>query len=75
MAEVDASLLLEPFRRREDRLSRLEDAQTSILRRLNSTSSLPAAVHANGAAQHVTLTEINLRLDRIERRLDLREEA
>ncbi len=75
MAEVDASLLLEPFRRSEDRLSQLEDAQTSILRRLNSMSSLPAAVHANVAELDVTLTDINLRLDRIERRLDLREEA
>lgn len=75
MAEIDTTPLLEHLKRIRLRLSRLENGQTTIVQRLNSMSSHLAAFHANDAAQGVTLTEITLRLDRIERRLDLREEA
>ena len=74
MAEIDTSLL-EHLKRIQDRLGRLEEGQTTIIHRLNSMPSHLAAFHANDAAQDTVIAEINLRLDRIERRLDLREEA
>ena len=75
MADPDFSLIIEHLKRIQDRLSRLEDGQSTILHRLNSMSTHLAAFHTNDAAQDAAIVEINVRLDRIERRLDLREEV
>ena len=75
MGNIDVGPLLEHLTLVHDSLGRLGDGQTTILHRLDSMSSHPAAVHVNHVAQDTTIAEINLRLDRIERRLDLREEA
>ena len=75
MADADFSLMLEHFKRIHEELAALKAGQTTIIQRLNSMSSHLAAFHVNDAAQDSNIAEITLRLDRIERRLDLREEA
>ena len=75
MAEADFSLMLEHFRRIPEELAHLRSGQATILQRLSATEAHLAAFHATEVAQNAAIAEINLRLVRIERRLDLREEV
>ena len=75
MVEIDTTPRPEHLKRIRDRSCRLEDGQATTVQRLIPMSSERAAFHADDAVRDATIAGINLRLDRIERRLDLRDEA
>ena len=75
MTEPDFSLMLEHFKRIHDDLAILKTGQISLMQRMSAIETHMAAFHTTEVSQYADLGEIRLRLDRIERRLGLREEA
>ncbi len=74
MAEVTNELILEHLKRVQDRLSRLETGQTAIFEELRSHKSLIAGALTSQVAHESTTAGLTMRLDRIEARLDIREQ-
>ena len=73
MAGVTNELLLEHMKRIPGRLSRLESGQTDIMTELRSHKALLGALVSQEAVQDGRIADLAARLDRVERRLDLRE--
>ena len=74
MAEVTNELIYETLKRMQDRLSRLENGQTDIMTELRSHKAMLGALVTSEAAQDGRIAEVSVRLDRIEARLELREQ-
>ena len=74
MSEVTNELILEHLKRIQDRLMRLEDGQDVMKGDLRSIKSHMAAFMASEAAQDMALAQLDKRLDRIEARLDPRDQ-
>ena len=74
MAEVTNELIYETLKRMRDRLSRLEGGQTDIMTELRSHKAMLGALVTSEAAQDGRIAEVSVRLDRIEARLELREQ-
>jgi hypothetical protein len=75
MADIDNSLLLEHLKQIQERLTRLENGQGVILAEIRAMKGHQASFMASEVAQDATTADLALRVERIERRLDLREEA
>ncbi len=73
MAEP-TELILERLNRIETMLSRLDAGQTAILEELRAHKSLIAGALHSQTVQETTLAELATRLDRVEKRLDLRDQ-
>ncbi|MGR3435471.1 MAG: hypothetical protein ACU0CO_11385 [Shimia sp.] len=74
MAEnVTNELLLEHMKRIQERLSRVEHGMDDLMTELRSHKAILGALVSSEAAQDGRIADISHRLDRIEKRLDLRE--
>lgn len=74
MAEnVTNDLLLEHMKRMQDRLARIEDKQDEALRRLGRVEKRLVEGESDYVDLQERLDKIGSRVDRIERRLELRE--
>ena len=73
MAEVTNELIYEVLRSMQERLSRLENGQTEIKSELNAMRGHMLATQQDVANIYITLVRHETRLDRIDRRLELRE--
>jgi hypothetical protein len=69
-AEPD-NLILVYLRRMDEKLDRLADGVGDIGRRVTSLETKVALLHGDFAAQSERIDRIELRLERIERRLDI----
>ena len=74
MAAVTNELLLEHLKRIQDRLTNLEDGQRNIFEELRAHKQLIAGSLATQATYEARTASIEHRLDRIERRLEIREQ-
>ncbi len=76
MAEerVTNELIYETLKRMQERLGRLETGQADILTELRVHKSLLGALVSEGAVQDGRIAELTSRVDRVEHRLELREE-
>ena len=74
MAEVTNELLLETLRRMQDRDARLDRKVDDILRELRSVKEHQAAFMHSEVAQDARIAEMDSRIDRIEARLELRDQ-
>ena len=75
MVEIDSSLMLEPFRRIHEDIGGIEGSLSTVTQRFNALSTHQAGFHVSDAVQDASIAEINIRLDRMERRLALRDDA
>ena len=73
MAEVTNELLLETLKKMQDRDARLDRKVDDILRELRSVKEHQAAFMRSEVAQDSRIAELDLRIDRIEARLELRD--
>ena len=74
MSDVTDELILEHLKRIQDRLTRLEDGQDVMKADLRSIKGHIAAFMASEAAQDTAVAQLTKRVDRIEARLDLRDQ-
>ncbi|MBC7156307.1 MAG: hypothetical protein H5U20_02200 [Rhodobacteraceae bacterium] len=75
MADITNELLLEHLKRIQERLGRLDDGQRDIMGELRSHKTILATLLADDAAQDGRIADLANRMERIERRLELRDEA
>ena len=73
MAEVTNELIYETLKRMQDRDARTDRKVDDILRELRSVKEHQAAFMHSEVAQDSRIAEIYARVDRIERRLELRD--
>ena len=71
MSDAPDNLLLVYLRRMDEKLDRLADNVSDIGRRVTSLETKVALLHGDFAAQSERIDRIELRLGRIERRLDI----
>ncbi len=74
MADVDNSLLLEHLKRIQDRLGRLEDTFDGLAADMRSMKTHQAAFMSNEIVQDTAIAGLSSRPERVERRLDLRDD-
>ena len=74
MADTDNSLILEHLKRIPDDLGRMEDKFDSFRARLQNVKTHQAAFMSNEVLQDAAIAGLATRLDRIERRFDLRDQ-
>jgi ferritin-like protein len=74
MAEVDNSLLPEHLEGIQDRLRHLDHGPTTILAEIRSIKGHKASFMSSDVAQDASIAELALRIERIARRLNLRDE-
>jgi hypothetical protein len=71
MSDDRADLILEILKNIQQRLTRVEDAQNTTNRRLSALDAHLVGFHTTGTSNTADIDELKLRLDRIEKRLDL----
>jgi chromosome segregation ATPase len=71
VSDAPDSLILVFLRRIDEKLDRLAAGQADLGRRVTSLEAKVALVHGDFAAQSERIDRIELRLERIERRLDI----
>ncbi len=71
MSEDRDALMLEILKNIQHRLSRVEDAQNTTNRRLSAIEAHLVGFHTTVSANTADIDDLKLRLDRIEKRLDL----
>jgi chromosome segregation ATPase len=71
MANIDDSLLLEHLKSIQERLRHLDTGQSSILSEIRSLKGHMASFMSSEVAQDTTIADLAMRIDRIERRLEL----
>ena len=74
MVAVTNELLLETLKRMQDRDARLDRKVDDILRELRSVKEHQAAFMHSEIAQDSRIAELDSRIDRIESRLELRDQ-
>jgi len=74
MAEPDVSLLLEPMKAMQTRLGRIEDKIDGLGADMRSVKTHMAGIMANEVVQDGAIASPTIRPERIERRLDLRDD-
>jgi septation ring formation regulator EzrA len=75
MNETVENLVLEHLRHIRGRVDQIVDDLGTIKLRLSSLESQVAGLHADNAIAHQRMDRMDARLERIERRLELRESA
>ena len=75
MADIDASLMLEHLKSIQDRLRLLDNGQNAILSEIRSLKGHMASFMSSDVTQDISIADLAARVERIERRLELREEA
>ena len=73
MASVTNELILEHLKSIQERLGRLENGQKDILGELRSHKTMLGTLISDDAIQDGRIAELADRLERIEKRLDLRD--
>ena len=73
MTEVDGSLILEHLKRIQDRMSRMEQAIQNVATEIRGLKQREIANLSSEVSQDNQLADLASRVDRIERRLDIRE--
>ena len=73
MTEVDGSLILEHLKRIQDRMSRMEQAIQNVATEIRGLKQREIANLSSEVSQDNPLADLASRVDRIERRLDIRE--
>ena len=73
MTEVDGSLILEHLKRLRDRMSRMEQAIQSVATGIRGLKRREIADLSSEVSQDNRIADLAVRVDRIERRLDIRE--
>jgi predicted nucleic acid-binding Zn-ribbon protein len=71
MSDAPDNLILVYLRRMDEKLDRLVDSVANLGRRVTSLETKVALLHGDFAAQSERIDRIELRLERIERRLDI----
>jgi hypothetical protein len=71
--DVTNELLLEHLKRIQERLGRVERGQSDIMTELRAHKPLLGALVSQEAVQDGRVADLTERIERIERRLDLRE--
>lgn len=71
MADVSLDLIQRMLQRSLDSSARIETGLGEIIERLGRLERLTADLHGDFAGQSVRIDNVNTRLDRVERRLDL----
>jgi predicted nucleic acid-binding Zn-ribbon protein len=71
MSDTPDNLILVYLRRMDEKLDRLVDSVADLGRRVTSLESKVALLHGDFAAQSERIDRIELRLERIDRRLDI----
>ncbi len=74
MADADFSLPIKHLKRIQDRLSRLDDKPDSVAADVRSVRTHMADFRSNEVVQDAAIASPAARLDRVERRLDLRDD-
>ena len=74
MADADFSLLIEHLKRIQDRLSRVEDKLDNVAADVRSVKTHMAGFMSNEVVQDAAIASLAARRDRVERRLDLRDD-
>jgi hypothetical protein len=75
MNENVENLVLEHLRHIRGRVDQIADDLGTVKLRLSSLESQVAGLHADNAIAHQRMDRMDARLERIERRLELRESA
>ncbi len=73
MADNVENLILEQFRRLDQRLARMEDDMSDVKLRLTATEEHLGSLMISVAGVNARLDKLDSRVQRIERRLDLTE--
>jgi hypothetical protein len=73
MTEVDGSLILEHLKRLQDRMSRMEQAILNVATEIRGLKQREIANLSSEVSQDNQIADLAVRIDRIERRLDIRE--
>ena len=73
MADVDGGLVLEHLRSIQERLGRLENGQREIMTELRAHKTKLGSLVQQDALQDGRIADLALRLDRVEKRLELRD--
>ena len=71
MSDTPDNLILVYLRRMDEKLDRLVDSVADLGRRVTSLATKVALLHGDFAAQSERIDRVELRLERIERRLDI----
>ncbi|MEA2728427.1 MAG: hypothetical protein QOF70_2902 [Acetobacteraceae bacterium] len=71
MSDAPDNLILVYLRRLDGKLDRLVDSVADLGRRVTSMETKVALLHGDFAAQSERIDRIEIRLERIERRLDI----
>ncbi len=71
MSDAPDNLMLVYLRRIDEKLDRLADSVADLSRRVTSLETKVALLHGDFAAQSERIDRVVLRLDRIERRMDI----
>ncbi|MDB5399951.1 MAG: hypothetical protein QOD93_1234 [Acetobacteraceae bacterium] len=71
MSDAPDNLILVYLRRLDEKLDRLVDSVADLGRRVTSMETKVALLHGDFAAQSERIDRIEIRLERIERRLDI----
>jgi hypothetical protein len=71
MSDAPDNLILVYLRRMDEKLDRLATGQADVGRRVTSLETKVALLHGDFAAQSERIDRIELRLERIERRLEI----
>jgi outer membrane murein-binding lipoprotein Lpp len=71
MSDAPDNLILVYLRRMDDKLDSLTSSVADLARRVTSLESKVALLHGDFAAQLERIDRIEVRLDRIERRLEI----
>lgn len=74
MAEIDNSLILEPLKQIQDRLGRVEDKLDALGADMRNLKAHQTASMSSEVVQDTAIASLAFRLERVERRLDLRDE-
>lgn len=73
MTEVDGSLILEHLKRLQDRMLRMEQAIQNVATEIRGLKQREIANLSSEVSQDNQIADLAVRVDRIERRLDIRE--
>lgn len=73
MSDEPINLVLTRLNRIDDKLDRLMDRVGELTGRIGSLETLVAHIHGDMAAQSVRIDQLGNRLEKVERRLELRD--